>query len=1152
MATDVGIRIGVEGEREFRTSLSAINSQIRNLNSEMRDVTSAFADMEDSEEAVAAQTEVLKRSITAQEQKLSLLTSQYDRANSKLASLGEELERANREFGENSVEASRAQQAFNRQATVVNQLGSQINATNVDLRNMQRQLRNLEDGAGEAAEEVEDLSQEMEEADRNTSSFAESLKGAFLGGAIAGAVQGMASAISSLVEETLEFRKITGTLATSSQKAGYTTEQTSESFKQLYSIIGDDQQAATALANLQALGLEQAELTKLTDAAIGAWATYGDSIPIDGLAESINETIQAGQVTGTFADVLNWAGTSEDKFNEALEAAPDKAARVNLVMQELAKQGLAETAEAWRQNNKDIVALQAAELSLKQVTAEFGKMVTPIVANIKQGFADILQGALSIITTFQTGGLYDGFNKIGELGTDIAAKISKAIPAAVESLSYMLQQMSEYLDGNIPKFIESGLQIINGFAQSIRDNAPGLINAALDLMETFAKGIADSIPAIVEIVPEIIAALADVINDNAPQILATGVRIIGYLVEGIIKAIPTLIANAPKIIDAIVSVWSAFNWANLGKSAMIKLKDGIASMISVLKNEGTTVLNTIVGVVKLLPNNMSTIAKNGMTSLANGINGMLSAIKAAANSIMTAITGTVKKLPSDMLTIGKNIVQGLWNGITASKSWLLNNIKSWCGSVLDGVKSFFGVHSPSLVFKEIGSYLVQGLGLGISEEKGYAVNEIEKLGNAILNTGDAISTGLISVSEKTGTTIYSNLYKNMMKRLTLYDKERNQRIAAMEGATEDNIAAINREVEATRTATDAKIKLYQQEYAAKISLIDDETSAATKALQTQIDAINAQQEQENRAEEELEYMKKMQDLQLEYDSAETAEERYNIEMQIAEAERSRKKQLLQQERQDKIESLRDEMEAIREQANQKKAALQEELEAKQYQLEQQRLREIEYMQQVIALMQEQVDKRKELEEVQTKIASKEKELQTKKMDAETKKQTKIELTELKEQEKNLKDAIANNEKTLQDFLPKVQDLSNQYGDAFLSGFKSTESQIKNYISSIVGFGQSQLATLATGFAAMKGFSVNGSHKTGLSYVPFDGYIAELHKGERVLTAGENRAYSNGGNTIQNVFNVQATIREESDIKRVAQELYQLQRNTSRGRGIVMA
>lgn len=73
-------------------------------------------------------------------------------------------------------------------------------------------------------------------------------------------------------------------------------------------------------------------MTKLTDAAIGAWATYGDSIPIDGLAESINETIRAGAVTGTFADVLNWAGTSEDKFNEKLSKCKTESERVNLVM----------------------------------------------------------------------------------------------------------------------------------------------------------------------------------------------------------------------------------------------------------------------------------------------------------------------------------------------------------------------------------------------------------------------------------------------------------------------------------------------------------------------------------------------------------------------------------------------------------------------------------------------------------------------------------------------------------------------------------------------------------------------------------------------------------------------------------------------------
>lgn len=107
----------------------------------------------------------------------------------------------------------------------------------------------------------------------------------------------------------------------SSQKAGYSAEQTEQSYKQLYGILGDEQTAATALANLQALGLSQEQLTVLTDAAIGAWATYGDSIPIDGLAEGINETVKAGAVTGTFADVLNWAGTSEDDFNAKLEKA---------------------------------------------------------------------------------------------------------------------------------------------------------------------------------------------------------------------------------------------------------------------------------------------------------------------------------------------------------------------------------------------------------------------------------------------------------------------------------------------------------------------------------------------------------------------------------------------------------------------------------------------------------------------------------------------------------------------------------------------------------------------------------------------------------------------------------------------------------------
>lgn len=390
MATDVGIRIGVEGEKEFKSSLAAVNAQIKNLNTEMQSVVASFEGMENSEEAVTAKSDILQRSIEVQQQKMNLLAGQYDRSKGKLDELSRELDQAAEQFGANSKEASKAQQAYNRQAAEVNRLGSQMNATEADIRKMQRQLDNTEDSVG-------NLTDEMEDAEKTASSFGETLKASFLGGSISGAVQSLAGSVSSLVSETMEYRKILGTLDTSSQKAGYTAEETAESYKQLYGIIGDEQQSATALANLQALGLNQEELKQMTDAAIGAWATYGDSIPIDGLAEAINETIQAGVVTGTFADVLNWAGTSEDDFNAALEACPDKASRVNLVMEELAKQGLAETAEAWRQNNADIVAMQEAEADLKDVTADFGALLTPLMAQSKQGLADLLRGVLDLL-----------------------------------------------------------------------------------------------------------------------------------------------------------------------------------------------------------------------------------------------------------------------------------------------------------------------------------------------------------------------------------------------------------------------------------------------------------------------------------------------------------------------------------------------------------------------------------------------------------------------------------------------------------------------------------------------------------------------------------------------------------------------------------
>lgn len=94
----------------------------------------------------------------------------------------------------------------------------------------------------------------------------DSLVGGAIGGAISGLVQSAISGIQSLVQETMEYQKIMGVLEASSQKAGYTADQTAQSYRQLYQVIGEDQASATALANLQALGLSQSDLTTLIDA----------------------------------------------------------------------------------------------------------------------------------------------------------------------------------------------------------------------------------------------------------------------------------------------------------------------------------------------------------------------------------------------------------------------------------------------------------------------------------------------------------------------------------------------------------------------------------------------------------------------------------------------------------------------------------------------------------------------------------------------------------------------------------------------------------------------------------------------------------------------------------------------------------------------
>lgn len=458
MSVDIGPKIGIDGEAEFRKELQNINQQLRTLGSEMKAVTSSFEDGDRSEEAMAAQTDVLNRQIDAQRQKLSMLERGLDAAADK--------------YGEADTKTLRWAQAVNDARSDLNRLESQLKST---------------------TGEVDDLGDAMDDAGQSSGGLKGLLGqltgsgglGGLLGkglavGAVVSGVQSLVGAMFDLVDSTQEYRSIMASLEVSSQAAGYSAEETAATYKRLQSVLGDTQTAATATANLQAIGLSQEQLTEVTDAAIGAWARYGDSIPIDGLAESINETIQAGQVTGTFADVLNWAGTSEDEFNAKLEAASSSSERANIVLQELADQGLAQTGQAWIENNRDITETNAATEKWNSTMARLGGMLAPVAAGIKSLGADAVNFLLDRVedaVTFFTGlpgrALAWGRDLIDNFVSGIKEKLGflwDVVEGVAQTVADFLG-FSEPERGPLSNFHTFAPDMMQLYSQGIRDNA---------------------------------------------------------------------------------------------------------------------------------------------------------------------------------------------------------------------------------------------------------------------------------------------------------------------------------------------------------------------------------------------------------------------------------------------------------------------------------------------------------------------------------------------------------------------------------------------------------------------------------------------------------------------------------------------------------
>ena len=399
-------RLAIDGEQEYKKQLAAVNRELGNLGAEMKLVDAQFKGQANSSEALRAKHNQLKQSIEQQTVKVESLKDALEEAKQaytendartdsyrrQLLSAETALAKLNSELSENDKLLKEAENSADGCAKSIDGYGKAV-------KDAAGKTDDLDDGLGGIGGALKGLRNEDGSFNLGgVTSALGNLKSLLVGGAIVTGAKAVKDAIFEIVESTAEYRKIMGTLEVSSAAAGYTAEETAQVYQELQAVLGDTQTAATATANLQALGLAQEDLKALIDEVIGAWATYGDSIPIDSLSEAINETVQAGKVTGVFADVLNWAGVNEDEFNEKLAACADQSERAQLVLVQLANQGLRETGQAWKDANQDIMEMNRSQEALNAAMARLGELLTPIAAGIIGFTADIVEGVTAAIT----------------------------------------------------------------------------------------------------------------------------------------------------------------------------------------------------------------------------------------------------------------------------------------------------------------------------------------------------------------------------------------------------------------------------------------------------------------------------------------------------------------------------------------------------------------------------------------------------------------------------------------------------------------------------------------------------------------------------------------------------------------------------------
>ena len=783
MSDPFGLKIGLEGEKEFKKSIAEINQQFKVLGSEMKLVTAQFDKNDNSVEALTARQGALTKEIDAQK--------------SKIETLRAALANAQESFGENDRRTQAWQIQLNNAEAALISMQKELDDNTAALDRAEKGMDDAGDSADEMADDVEDAADESDEAKSSFEGLGSVCKAtaAAMAAAFAAVSAAAIAGAKALVEMTTAGAAYADTVLTESTVTGIATDKLQEYMYAAELVdVSTDTLTKSMAKQIKSMKAVQ-DGTKLSVEAyekLGVQVTNTDGSlrdsdtvyweVIDALGKVENETERnalAMQILGKSAQELNpliEAGAERmtelgqqahaagyvvsDEMLSAYGALDDQLQYLNVgataaknalgtvllpVLTDLATEGnalLGEFTNGILDANGDISKMsEVIGKLLPKVLDMFmdflpelmeiaGEIVGSLATAIVENLPTIIDTASQIIFTLLTG-LIEALPQIAEgalqlvlaLVNGILANLPMLLNAALQAVVTLATGIANALPTLIPTIVQVVVQIV----QTLIDNLPMILDAALQLITGLAQGVLDALPVLIAALPEIIMGIINFLLDAIPQIIETGIQLITSLVAALPEIITAIVAAIPQIIEGIIS-------AVLGAIPQI-IQAGIdllISLIQALPQIITTIVGAIpdiiTGIINAILNNIPLIIQAGiqlLTSLITNLPTIIIEIVKAIPQIIVGIVEALGKGVSQMAEVGVNLVKGLWQGIQSLASWLWDKVSGWISSIWDGICDFFGIASPSKEMGWIGEMLVDGLAGSIKDNGKDAVKAAE-------------------------------------------------------------------------------------------------------------------------------------------------------------------------------------------------------------------------------------------------------------------------------------------------------------------------------------------------------------------------------------------------------------------------------------------